>query len=66
MTLVGELAGDGHGVVGALGVDDDDLVGPADRLERRGKIAGLVARNDRDGHLLHAQQCRAGRSGEGR
>ena len=40
-------------VVGALGIDDDDLVGPCDRGERRVDIRRFVPSYDRDGQFRH-------------
>ena len=38
-------------------VDDDDLVGPRQRLERRRDVGGLVQGDDRDGHPRHGGEC---------
>ena len=48
-----EAPRDRHGLVRALGVDDDDLVGPRDALERGRDVRGLVAGDDRDRQLRH-------------
>ena len=57
--------GNGHGVVGAVGIDDDDLVGPGHRFERRPDVSRFVVGDDRDGQL-HAGECsRASLSGKG-
>ena len=50
---VGELPGDGDRVVGALRVDDDDLVGPGERGQRVGDRVGLVLRDDGGGDGRH-------------
>ena len=45
--------GDGDGVVGRVGVEDVDVVGPGDGGESGGQIALFVAGEDEDGdHLL--------------
>jgi hypothetical protein len=45
--------GDSDGVVGAVGVEDVDVVGPGDRGETVREVALLVAGEDEDGdHLL--------------
>jgi len=45
--------GDLHGVVGGVGVEDVDVVGPGDGGEAVGEIVLLVAGEDEDGdHLL--------------
>jgi hypothetical protein len=47
--------------VRAAGVDDDDLVGPGHRLERRPDVSRLVECDDRDGQL-HDAQCTSKRA----
>ena len=47
---------DGDGVVGAFGVDDDDLVGPGDGLERGRDVGGFVVGDDGD-RDRHGHQC---------
>ena len=50
---IGELARDRDRVVRALGVDDDDLVGPGERRQRVGDCVGLVLRDDGGGDGRH-------------
>ena len=40
-------------IVGAVRVDDDDFVGPGDRLERLDDVGTFVVGDDRDGQLRH-------------
>jgi hypothetical protein len=42
-----KLAGNRDGVIRALRVDDDDLVGPGERLQRVGDRVGFVFGDDR-------------------
>jgi hypothetical protein len=58
---VREPAGDGDGVVSTAGIDDDDLVGPGDRRQRRTEIGGFVLRDNRDRHLRHGGSVLEGR-----
>jgi hypothetical protein len=44
---------DGDSVVGALRIDNDDFVGPADRFKRGGDVRGFVVGDDRDGQVVH-------------
>ena len=48
-----ELSSNGDGFVRALGVDHNELVGPADRLERAAKILRFVPCDDGDRKLRH-------------
>ena len=50
---IGELPRDRDRVVRALGVDDDDLVGPGEGLQRVGDRVGFVLRDDRGGDGRH-------------
>ena len=52
----GEALGERHRLVRAVGVDDDDFVGPFDGLEGALDICGFVAGDDRDGQL-HMGEC---------
>jgi hypothetical protein len=54
---IGVPTRDRDGVVGALGVDDDDLVRPAHRRQRRLDIRRFVPGDDRNGQLRHGGQC---------
>ena len=46
---------DRHGVVGAAGIDDDQLVGPGDRLQRLADVRRFVPGDDRDRELRHGR-----------
>ncbi len=50
---IGELARDRDGVVRALRIDDDDLVGPGEGLQRVGDRVGFVLRDDDGGDGRH-------------
>lgn len=57
-----EGAGDVKGAVGGAGVDDDDLVCPADGIEGAGEILFFVAGDDgygKQGHGLGRELRRA-------
>ena len=54
--LVGELPRNRDGVVGALAVDDDDLVGPREGLERGLDVRRFVEGDD-GGRDRHGHQC---------
>jgi hypothetical protein len=54
--------GDLEGIVGALGVEDVDVVGPGDAGEAIGEIALLVKGEDEDGDHLLVMVSRGDRS----
>ena len=50
---IGVLPRDGDGLVAAVGIDDDDLVGPGDRCQRRAEIRRFVPGDHRDREFRH-------------
>ena len=51
--FLGEPPGSLHRPVAAEGIDDNDLVGPADTPEAAGYVAFLVKRDRDDGERFH-------------
>ena len=62
--MVGMLPGNGKGIVGAEGVDDDDLVGPGDRRQGVADIPCFVLGDDGDREFRHAASVLGGRVGQ--